>query len=456
MQTFLLTVLVLGLLVFVHELGHFMTAKWAGIAVPRFSIGLGPRVVGFRWGETDYCLSAVPFGGYVKLAGMEGEEAFEKLEGGADEQVDDSNVPPERRFDNKPIRWRLLVISAGVIMNFLLGWLIYVFLAFGEGIPTTKGARVAGVDSVALARFPALQPLADGGVEIAAVDGQPVANWYEIDRALQEARGGAAEIALADGRTIEVPVPEDDAGGFAAGLLPLTEPLIVDVEGGSPAALAGIQAGDRIVAIDGEEVASFADVVEFVRDRPDQRMPVQIERPGEDGEPERLSLTVQTGSEQTPRASDGKFIETGWLGVTAETETVELGPIEALSTGTRTALQASTLIVGGLYQLVTGNVSVRSLGGPVAIGQLTGRFARRGWQSLVGWIALFSINLAILNLLPIPVLDGGHILFLAIEASRGRPLSARQKLRLSQVGLAFLVLLMALAFTSDMLRLIGL
>ena len=107
----------------------------------------------------------------------------------------------------------------------------------------------------------------------------------------------------------------------------------------------------------------------------------------------------------------------------------ELSPVEALSAGTRTALQASTLIIGGIYELVTGGVSVRSLGGPVAIGQLTGRFARRGWQSLMGWIALFSINLAILNLLPIPVLDGGHILFLAIEATRGRPLSARQELR---------------------------
>jgi regulator of sigma E protease len=456
MQTFLLTVLVLGLLVFVHELGHFMTAKWAGIAVPRFSIGLGPRLIGFRWGETDYCLSAVPFGGYVKLAGMEGEEAFEKLEGGPDEQVDDTNVPPDRRFDNKPIRWRLLVISAGVLMNFALGWFIYVFLAFGEGILTTKGTRVAGVDSIARAEFPALEPLADGGAEIAAVDGRPVANWYEIDRALQQARGRTTAIALVDGRTIEVPVPQDDEGGFAAGLLPLTEPLIVDVEEGSPAALAGIQPGDRIVSIDGEEVVSFADVVQFVRDRPDQRIPVQVERAGGDGEPERLSLTVQTGSEQTPRATDGEFIETGWLGVTAETATIELGPIEAVATGTRTALQASTLIVGGLVQLVSGNVSVRSLGGPVAIGQLTGRFARRGWQSLLGWIALFSINLAILNLLPIPVLDGGHILFLTIEAGRGRPLSARQKLRLSQVGLAFLVLLMALAFTSDMLRLIGL
>ncbi len=455
MQTILLTILVLGLLVFVHELGHFMTAKWAGILVPRFSIGLGPRLVGFQRGETDYCLSAVPFGGYVKLAGMEGEEAFESLEGGAAERFEDADVPVDRRFDRKPMRWRLLVIGAGVLMNFLLGWALYVFLAFGEGIPTTKGTRVAGVDSTALGEFPALRALAEGGAEIASVDGRPVANWYEIDRAIRQAEGDAVEIGLASERTISVPAGEENRAALAAALYPLTEPLVVEVESGSPAARAGIQPGDRILSIDGQEVSSFADVVEEVRDRPAERISVQVERPGPSG-PVRLSLTVQTGSEQTPRPSDGKFVATGWLGVTADTETIELGPVEAFSAGTRTALQASTLIIGGIYELVTGGVSVRSLGGPVAIGQLTGRFARRGWQSLVGWIALFSINLAILNLLPIPVLDGGHILFLGIEALRGRPLSARQKLRLSQVGLAFIVLLMVLALTSDMLRLIGL
>jgi regulator of sigma E protease len=455
MQTILLTIFVLGLLVFVHELGHFMTAKWAGILVPRFSIGLGPRVIGFQRGETDYCLSAVPFGGYVKLAGMEGEEAFESLEGGAADGFEEAGVPPDRRFDRKPMRWRLLVISAGVLMNFLLGWGLYVFLAAGEGISTTRGTQVAGVDSTALAVFPALEPLAGGRAEIASVDGRPVANWYEIDRAIREAEGGTVAIGLAQDGVITVPASRDERAALAAAFLPKTEPLIVEVESGSPAALAGIQPGDRIVSIDGEEVSSFAEVVEIVRDRPGQRISVQVERPGPVGS-ERLSLTVHTGSEQTPRASDGKFVDTGWLGVTADTETIELGPIDALSTGTRTALQASTLIIGGIYQLVTGGVSVRSLGGPVAIGQLTGRFARRGWQSLVGWIALFSINLAILNLLPIPVLDGGHILFLGIEALRGRPLSAKQKVRLSQVGLAFIVLLMVLALTSDVLRLIGL
>lgn len=453
MQTVLLTILVLGFLVFVHELGHFLTAKWAGILVPRFSIGLGPRVVGFQRGETDYCLSAVPFGGYVKLAGMEGEEAFESLEGGSADAIEEAEVPVDRRFDRKPMRWRLLVISAGVLMNFLLGWVLYVLLAFGGGIQTIKGTRVAGVDSTALDEFPALQALAEGGAEIARIDGRPVANWYEIDRAIREAEGEAVEIALSSERSISVPVVDRPA--LAAALYPLTEPVVFEVEPGGPAARAGIQPGDRIISIDGQEVSSFAEVVQEIRDRPEQRISVQVERPGP-AQPARLSLTVQTGSEQTPRASDGKFVTTGWLGVTIEQETIELTPVEALSSGTRTALHAGTLIIGGIYELVSGRVSVRSLGGPVAIGQITGHFARRGWQSLAGWVALFSINLAILNLLPIPVLDGGHILFLGIEALRGRPLSARQKVRLSQVGLAFIVLLMVLALTSDVLRLIGL
>ncbi|MGH7566543.1 MAG: site-2 protease family protein, partial [Gemmatimonadota bacterium] len=123
MQTLILTIIVLGVLVFVHELGHFMVAKWAGVGVPRFSIGLGPRVVGVKVGETDYCLSAIPFGGYVKMAGMEGEEAFEGLEGGEVSDDDDSGpVPPEKRFENKSVAWRLAILSAGVTMNFILGW----------------------------------------------------------------------------------------------------------------------------------------------------------------------------------------------------------------------------------------------------------------------------------------------------------------------------------------------
>ena len=452
MQTLILTILVLGVLVFVHELGHFVTAKWAGVGVPRFSIGLGPRVVGVQVGETDYCLSAIPFGGYVKMAGMEGEEAFEGLEGGASEE-DSSPVPPEKRFENKSVAWRLAILSAGVLMNFVLGWLIYVGLAWRDGIPTVDGTRVAAVDSMVAGAHPGIEGLV--GEEIATVEGRPVSNWLELSEAAFGVDDAELELGLASGRELEIPVSgQGDRERILFGLVPLVSSVIEEVQDESPAARAGIEPGDRIVSIDGIETASFDRLSEVVRERPDRILPVVVERVV-DGQPRRMTLTVETGVEKAPRATDGKFVDVGVLGVGAKIERIRLGPGEAVVAGTQAAGRASMLILGGLYDIVTGGVSLKAVGGPVAIGQLTGHFARQGVSSLLGWVALFSINLAILNLLPIPVLDGGHILFLGIEASRGRPLSTNQKLRLSQVGLAFLVLLMAWAFTADILRIVG-
>ncbi|HUP20147.1 MAG TPA: RIP metalloprotease RseP, partial [Gemmatimonadota bacterium] len=371
MQTLLLTILVLGILVFVHELGHFATAKWAGIAVPRFSIGLGPRLFGFKVGGTDYCISAIPFGGYVKMAGMEGEEAFEAVEGGAIEDVDlEERVPPEQRFESKSVPWRLLVLSAGVLMNFLLGWFIYVGLAWRGGIPTVDGTRVAAVDSLVVAEHPEMASLV--GAEIRSVDGIPVENWYEITGTIFDG-DGPVRIGMVSGEEIVVQAEaKGERQRVALAIEPLVPAVVAHVDPGSPADLAGIRPGDRIVAIDGEATESFGAVSRLVRDRPGQLLPVRVERPGEGGESTQLSLTVETGVQKAPRPTDGKFVDTGYLGVGTEVGRIELSSGEAIAAGTRATLRASTLILGGLYDLVTGGVSMRSLGGPVAIGQLTG------------------------------------------------------------------------------------
>ena len=450
MQTLILTIIVLGVLVFVHELGHFVTAKWAGVGVPRFSIGLGPRLFGVKVGETDYCLSAIPFGGYVKMAGMEGEEAFEGLEGG---EADAEPLPPAKRFESKSVAWRLAILSAGVAMNFLLGWFIYVGLAWRDGIPTVIGTAVAGVDSVVAAAHPELEGLA--GESIVAVEGRSVGSWEELTEAIMTAEDAELEIQLASGGSVTTAVAEKgERERIAFGIVPLVPSVIADVQDGSPAARGGIQPGDRVVSIDGIETPSFDRLSEVVLARPAKIVSVVVERPV-DGSVRQLSLTVETGVEKAPSPPDGKFVDVGGLGVRSKVDRIHLGPGEAVVAGTRAAGRASMLILGGLYDIATGGVSLKAVGGPVAIGQLTGHFARQGMSSLLGWVALFSINLAILNLLPIPVLDGGHILFLGIEATRGRPLSTTQKLRLSQVGLAFLVLLMAWAFTVDILRVVG-
>ena len=450
MQTLIITIVVLGVLVFVHELGHFLTAKWAGVSVPRFSIGLGPRIVGVQVGETDYCLSAIPFGGYVKMAGMEGEEAFEGLEGG---ETEDPATAAGKRFENKSVGWRLAILSAGVVMNFILGWLIYVGLAWHDGIPTMHVTTVSDVDTELAAAHPELEGLK--GETIVSAEGQPVSTWHDVGDALTGADDSTLELQLASGRSVTIPVSdEDERRRIAGGLIPLVPSVIAEVVDESPAARAGIVPGDRIISVDGIETPSFDRMSEIVRERPDQIIPVVVERTI-DGQTRQLTLTVETGVEKAPRPSDGKFVDVGVLGVGAKIERIRLGPGEALIAGSQAAARASILILKGLQDIVTGGVSLKAVGGPVAIGQLTGHFARQGISSLLGWVALFSINLAILNLLPIPVLDGGHILFLGIEATRGRPLSTTQKLRLSQVGLAFLVLLMAWAFTADILRIVG-
>jgi regulator of sigma E protease len=359
--TLLAFIIVLGVLIFVHEVGHFITAKLAGIAVPRFSIGLGPKVWGFKIGETEYVISALPLGGYVKMAGMGEEEAMEKLEGGKA----DLEIPPERRFDSKPVGVRAIVISAGVIMNMLFAIIAFAWLAYHQ-------------------------------------------SW---------------------------------------------EPRIGAVDEGRPAQEAGVRPGDLVVAVGGRPVKLWLEFADYVSRRPGEEVSLRVERGGRE-----LGLLTRVVLDTIVVDSvAGDTVIAGRIGVTRDTldNRRVLGLAGSLVVGTRRSLTIVRLIFDYIGQLITGKASARDLGGPILIGQLSGQAARAGLLVLINFTALLSVHLAVLNLLPIPILDGGHLLFLGIEAVRGRALSIEARTRLSQVGLLLILALMVWALTSDLLRVTG-
>jgi regulator of sigma E protease len=460
--TILATVVVLGVLIFVHELGHFVTAKAVGIGVPRFSIGLGPKLVGFRRGETEYVISWLPLGGYVRMTGM---DELEKLEGGKLEEPGSAALanatdvglvaeeagsdPQSRSFESKSLPARFLVISAGVLMNALFAVFLFAASALIWGVDTVPDARIVAVSAELLP--PGTEALS--GVQNArllAIGDQSIRDWRDISNVLAMSQGGPTVFSFEGAPPVRVTIPADEeqrASLFAA-LQPLVEPVLGAVEPSSPAAAAGLRTGDRIVRAAGEPIATWQELVGVIQERPDQPIEITLERGGQAHE-----LTVVPRAE-TLRLADGEERVIGRIGVATPRE--QPGPVGALVYGTQHTWEVTTVIVRFLGDLFTGNVSPRNLGGPILIGQISGQVARAGLQQFLNFMALFSINLAVLNLLPIPILDGGQLVFLGIEAVRGRALSIEARMRMTQVGLVIVVALMVWALASDLLRVFGL
>jgi regulator of sigma E protease len=451
-MTILSTIIVLGVLIFVHELGHFAAAKAVGIRVERFSIGLGPRVAGFSIGETDYVLSAIPLGGYVKMGGMD-DEMMEKMEGGATTPRE----PSDSDYDSKPVWARALVISAGVIMNMLFAFGAYTAVAGIWGTPVLETTRVEAVDTALLPEGAEALASIPEGASIVRVGGTPVSTWNELQDALLQSVGEPVTLVLEDPATeLEIRVPEgtEDQTRLLLSMSYWTEPVLGEVVPGSPADEAGLEAGDRITAVDGEEVRNWSGMTRLVRPRPEEQLEIGLER---DGRPLTRLMTPNRIREQDPFT--GETVEVGQIGVRPDVSDLRrydrMAPGEAVVAGWNATVAATSTIVGFLVDLFTGNVSARNLGGIVTIGQASGQAAQAGVQVFLSFMALFSVNLAILNLLPIPILDGGHLVFLTLEAVRGKPVSAEQRLRWSNVGFLVIMGLMVWALGNDILRLLG-
>jgi regulator of sigma E protease len=443
---------VLGVLIFVHEAGHFIAAKWAGIYVHRFSLGLGAPIpwLSFRRGETEYSISWLPLGGYVKMASREEDASFGALEGGPAV----ASVPANRVFEAQPLWKRMIVILAGVTMNALFAWAVFSALAYKNGRQIDPVTTVGRVVSDQLPKDAAALKQIQPGTRIIRVNGDTVKSWDDIVSGIADASEATVRIDLADGSTVLLPIHPDaleERIKAAQALQPYRAAVVDTVLPGKPAAQVGIHKGDSIVAVNGVAVHQWYDLQDMVQKGAGHTLTITVARGGQ-----RLSFDLQPYLDSIP-GPDGKPQAVGRIGagVAAGLITQPLTFGQAIGEGGRATLRASTQIVRTVRGLFSGRISGRTVGGPILIGQLAGQSARMGLDVFLGYMALISINLAILNLLPVPVLDGGQFLFLLAEAVIRRPLPLKLRERLTTVGLVLIVLLMGLAFSNDLRRLFG-
>jgi regulator of sigma E protease len=435
MLTILAGIAILGVLVFVHELGHFTVAKLAGVKVLKFSIGFGPRLLSRQWGETEYMICAIPLGGYVLMLG----------EGGTIEGDGQVEAPEDlsRSFAAKPVGIRSLIIAAGPLTNLILPFLILP-LAYILGVSVPAYIEQPAATGYVVAGSPAAAAGFQANDRIVAINNSPVTTWESVNNILLSHAGTTLEIEVQ--RAQEQLVLSLSDGGIdglmAIGLLPPQEAVVGTLAAGMPADTAGLKVGDRILAIAGQSVNSWYDLKDLIRAGAGSGQSFQVQRA--DGTLTTLTITAQ--------AKDGEYI----IGISPQMKTIEkrYAPFAAIGAGwnrSNELIELTYLFIGKLF---TGHVSSDNIGGPISVVQIAGQAAQTDVASIFLILAFLSIQLGILNLLPIPILDGGHLFFNLIEVIIRRPLSLRIREIAQQVGLALLLLLMLLAFYNDITRLV--
>ncbi len=446
-QTVIWFLVALAILVTVHEFGHFYVARRCGVKVLRFSIGFG-KVLLRRYDRqgTEYALAAIPLGGYVKMLDeREGEVPEEEL---------------DRTFNRKNVWQRIAIVAAGPVANFLLAILLFWLLMIPgtrEPIPIVGEVEPGSI---------AAQAGLEHGQEILAVDGEPTPTWQALHQQLLRRLGETGTIqflvkypasdlqymsqAPLEGWLRGAEEPDPVAGIGLTLDRPEPQALLGHIVPDSPAERAGLLPGDRILSADGEEISGWSQWVDYVRARPDEEIQLTVER---EGGQESLSVTPETVEESGERF--------GRVGVGPQAQpwpedrirTYHYGPIESFVAGVDRTWETAGFVLLSVKKLVVGEISTKNLSGPITIAKVAGDSAQSGWKSFVGFVALLSIFLGVFNLLPIPVLDGGHLLYYAIEVVKGSPVSDRVQQVGFQIGLVMVVGLMILAFYNDIMRL---
>jgi len=418
---------VLGVLIFVHELGHFLAARRLGVRVLTFSLGFGPKILKTTRGDTEYCISAIPLGGYVKMAG---------------ESPDDPRSGAPDEFLSKTKWERFQVLIMGPVMNIVLAVVVLaIVLAQGAEVPAYEDqpAVIGAVRTDSIAARAGIR----AGDRILTVAGDTVATWRDLEIAIGTRANRPVTITLdRGGRTESVEVKPSAEGRFEIGnigALPDVSPIAKDIQPGDPADKAGVKPGDVVVAVNGERVIFPEDLKKAIASRGGMPIDLDIRR---NGTPQRIRLTPDTRSTG------------GWIGITIvePTRSFKPGPLEAVRLSVVQNATSSVLIFKTLGGLFTGSTSVRQLQGPVGIAQLSGESAKAGFLPLLSLMAVISLNLGLLNLMPVPVLDGGHILIMALEGVARRDFSMAVKEKMLLAGFVVLMLLMVTVIYNDLAR----
>lgn len=430
----------LAALIFVHELGHFLVARKCGVIVEKFSLGFGPKILSYTSGGTEYLLSAIPLGGYVKMKG---------------EDYETDSLHQEGSFAGAPVLHRLAIAFAGPLFNILFAIAIY-WVVYLSGVQT-----LGLVTGTIKAESPALAAGLQMGDKIVAIDGEPVKFWDQLQKIVHASPGKLLDFQIERESSLLnfaiAPVSEETTDLFGdkktvglIGITPLTRNIFF-VKEGSAADKAGLKEGDQLLKVDDQLIFGWGDLKPAAVDKPGKELNFHILRDGQE------IIVPVTPEPKEVEDEKGKKVEIGVIGIGMRGEMVEesYGVFGAVGRSLQETGRLIYLIAVSIKKMVVGSVPADSIGGPILIFQIYGEQAEQGFNELIRLTALLSINLGLLNLLPIPVLDGGHILFFLIEIIKGKPLSERNRERAQQVGIFMLLSLMIFAFYNDIMRIIG-